>query len=100
MQSLVYACVEEWLNLCRQGKVKTYIRGNDPNLDDAWRQYEEEKEIIQDWAENSATRKKVCGETLPLPEVAKHYSQARLREIVSATHPEAAKELFGHLFGY
>lgn len=88
--------VEEWLNLCRQGKVKTYIRGNDPNLDDAWRQYEEEKEIIQDWAENSATRKKVCGETLPLPEVAKHYSQARLREIVSAAHPEAANAVFGH----
>ncbi|WP_199906166.1 hypothetical protein [Coprothermobacter proteolyticus] len=96
VQSLVYACVEEWLNLCRQGKVKTYIRGNDPNLDEAWRQYEEEKEIIRDWAEKSATRKKVVGKTLPLPEVAKHYSQARLREIVSATHPQAAKALFGH----
>jgi len=84
------------VRLCRQGKVKTYIRGNDSNLDDAWRQYEEEKEIIQDWAENSATRKKVCGETLPLPEVAKHYSQARLREIVSAAHPEAANAIFGH----
>lgn len=92
--------VEEWLNLCRQGKVNTYMQGNDPNLDEAWRQYEEEKKIIQDWAKESATRKKFCRETLPLPEVAKHYSQARLREIVSAAHPEAAKELFGHLFGY
>jgi len=92
--------VEEWLNLCRQGKVKTYYPGSDPNLDQAWRQYEEEKETIRDWAKKSATRKKVCGETLPLPEVAKHYSQARLREIVSATHPEAAKELFGYFFGY
>ena len=88
--------VEEWLNLCRQGKVKTYYQGNDPNLDEAWRQYEEEKEIIRDWAKESATRKKVSGETLPLPEVAKHYSQARLREIVSATHPQAAKVVFGY----
>ncbi len=86
--------VEEWLNLCRQGKVKTYYQGNDPNLDEAWRQYEEEKEIIRDWAKKSATRKKVSRETLPLPEVAKHYSQSRLREIVSAAHPETAKTLW------
>lgn len=92
--------VEEWLNLCRQGKVQVYIQGKDPNLDEAWRQYEEEKEIIRDWAEKSATRKKVSGETLPLPEVAKHYSQSRLREIVSAAHPQAAKALFRHPFGY
>lgn len=92
--------VEEWLNLCRQGKVQVYIQGNDANLDEAWRQYEEEKKIIQDWAKESATRKKVCRETLPLPEVAKHYSQARLREIVSATHPQAANALFGHFFGH
>ena len=92
--------VEEWLNLCRQGKVKTYFQGSDPNLDEAWRQYEEEKEIIRDWAERSAVQKKASGKTLPLPEVAKHYSEARLREIVAATHPQAAKSLFGHFFGY
>ncbi len=88
--------VEEWLNLCRQGKVNTYMQGSDPNLDEAWRQYEEEKETIRDWAERSAVQKRASGETLPLPEVAKHYSQARLREIVAATHPQAAKSLFGH----
>lgn len=88
--------VEEWLNLCRQGKVTVYIPGNDPNLDEAWRQYEKEKELIGDWAKDSARLKKARGETLPLPDEAKHYTKARLREIVAAVHPEAAKIVFGY----
>ncbi len=86
--------VEEWLNLCRLGKVKTYMQGNDPNLDEAWRRYEKEKEIIREWAKDCARLKKVRGETLPLPEVAKSYSKPRLQEIVAAVYPETAKTLW------
>lgn len=86
--------VEEWLTRCREGKVNSYMPGIDPNLDIAYKQYEEEKEAIREWAVKAARIKQATGELISLPEMAKHYSKNRLKEIISATNPNAAKILF------
>lgn len=86
--------VEEWLQLCRDGKVTAYFQGNDPNLDEAYRLYEREKEEIRRWAAKAAVAKQSTGETPSMPEIVKHYSRERLREIIKTAKPEAARLLF------
>lgn len=73
--------VAEWLELCREGKVRSYLPGSDPNLDEAYKLYEQEKDEIRRWATKAAIAKASDGETPVMPECAKHYSRARLKEL-------------------
>jgi ketosteroid isomerase-like protein len=73
--------VEEWLKLCRDGKVQMYISGQDPNLDEAYRQYEQEKAELRQWAHQEKLARKTTGMTPDIPECSKHYSRKRLEKI-------------------
>lgn len=74
--------IEEWLRLCRAGKVKTYLPGKDPNLDEAYRQYEQEKAELRQWARQEKLARKTTCMTPDVPECSRHYSRERLEEII------------------
>jgi chromosome segregation ATPase len=78
--------VEEWLQLCRDGGVRTYTEGSDPTLDEAYQIYEQEIKDLRNWAKKTATIRQSTGERPPMPEAGKHYSKERLKEVIKK-HP-------------
>ena len=71
------ALINEWLNKLRAGKVSSVIVGQDPNLDEASRRYEKEKEEVK----NYARMLRIGADPSP-PACRRHYSPARFNELV------------------
>lgn len=74
----------EWLKLLRQGKIKTIVGGQDPNLDKAYSQYTREKTLIKDWARRNKVARTTEGDELPPPDCLKEWPHNRVREITGA----------------
>lgn len=68
--------VEEWLELLRAGEVRTYISGTDQNLDEAYKQYENEIQAIRDYGK--ARRLKIATAE---PDCIDYWPRNRVREL-------------------
>jgi len=69
--------VEEWLELLRAGEVRTYISGTDQNLDEAYKQYEEEIQAIRDYGR--ARRLKIATAE---PDCIDYWPRNRVRDLM------------------
>lgn len=78
--------VEDWLQRCRQGEVKSYIQGMDTNLDEAFQQYEQELKAISKWSRRAAVARGSSGEAPSMPDCARHYIRERLNEIIKKSN--------------
>ena len=74
--------VDEWLQLLRDGRIHSYMEGNDINLDEAYRIYSDEIKLLQDWGHRCRLMKKSSGNVPPKPEIIKYYSNERLKQII------------------
>lgn len=74
--------VDEWLQLLRDGKIHSYMEGNDINLDEAYQIYSDEIKLLQDWGHRCRLMKKSSGNIPQKPEIIKYYSDERLKQII------------------